>query len=62
MMQDERLPTLALKYKPVGKRTRGRPRRLVLGREVRNTGLRNLVNISRRRGRRIMYVASTDSH
>jgi hypothetical protein len=37
-------------------------KRLVLGREVRNIGLINLVNISRRRGRRIMYVASTDSH
>jgi hypothetical protein len=43
--QDERFPKLSLKYQPVGKQSRGRPKkemeRPVLGRELRNTGLVN---------------------
>jgi hypothetical protein len=46
-MHDGILPKLALKYKPVGKRSRDRPKKeIVLGIEVRNTGLINLVNNS----------------
>jgi hypothetical protein len=55
-MQDERLPKLALKYQPMGKRSRGRLQKEtetpVLGREHTNTRLTRLVNNSSRRRRR----------
>jgi hypothetical protein len=57
--QDGIFPKLALKYQPVGKRSRGRPKKRdggpFRGRELRNTGLINLVNYSGRRRRRRTY-------
>jgi hypothetical protein len=51
-MHDERLPKLALKYQPVGKRSRGRlekkMERPVLGKELINSGLISLGNNSSR--------------
>jgi hypothetical protein len=51
-MQDDRLPKLVLKYHPVGKRSRGRPknrRKDQFLEELKNTGLTNLADSSRRR-------------
>jgi hypothetical protein len=52
-MQDEKLSKLAFKYKPMGNRNRGRPKkqveRSILGSGVKNTGLMNLINKSSRR-------------
>jgi hypothetical protein len=50
-MQDGRLKKLALKYQPVRKQSRGRPKEMerpVLGKQLRNTGVINLDNISGR--------------
>jgi hypothetical protein len=53
------IPKLALKYQPVGKWSRGRHKEMegpVLGRQLRNKGLTNTVNSSRkRRGRKRVW-------